>query len=1086
MPRKKLKTDEPSSEQEPTQAETTAEPTESEPTSLIEIIKEKVKRVRRRTKKSDPEAVQERDDAPEAEVAANREAQQVEPVPVDALSSPEPEQTQAIQERPKRARRRGPKAPREGASAASAPAAVPVASVPEGGAGAATEASEHPSPAEETVGAQQVAPDLVALLLDGETFPNITWRQPRRTEKVATPTPPVPESKQAPRRSRRQRNNGEASEKPITALDALQPQPKPRARERKPHKATEPQTVAPAKPEPLIPPRPPIPTPPQAPQIVTKDGNPMLVVGGRAVPPIVFFGQAADERKARNVFEEIAMAGEAGIHLHSLLVEFAPDPTAVEDAVRMAAFLLKKTLEADPEARVLFRVLFVAPHGWQEKFPDARYSLQNGKLAEPSVCDDAYWSMVKDCLAEFVRSLRALPTADRILGLHLDRGEWFNPSGAGYDCSNAARNLFRRWAQKRYLGDVVALRAAWFDGRVDFENLDVPPYQPPTPHRDKFVRSDRKDRRWVDYHLFLSDATAARLADLAYAVKEASEGWFLVGVSYGYTFEWSHADSGHLSLGKILRTREIDYIAGPPSYRNRGPGGSAPFPCPIDSFNLNGKLFLSEEDYRTSLGEPSDPDDFNPVIRTPQALEAVHWRGAGAALCHSHGVCWMDLRGNGWLKTASVWQRARRFRDCLQLGMVAPVSEPEVAVFIDERALAYLVDARAFEVLVQNVREAVLRSGLSVGFYLLSDLAHRESFPESKLYIFLNAWDIRQELRSAIKQRLQRDDKVLFWLYVAGLFESGRDSLDRAREVTGIALRPQPFSSRTGTTVNPTFKRNPLCQAFAASEQSAHTLLEPSYCGIAEDAIELGEYTQTGLASFLLKEFGKDREPSQRWKSVFLGEPIVTPGLVRALGQLAGAHVWSFQDDVIHVRPPFLMVHCSGTGARTLAMPGRWGVYNLLAREWVAEETTSLRFYGQDGSSHLFLIGPKTEIEHLLNTDFDQALAFPEIPPRDENTIQIDAADFDVPIVKFLDWMEGANADDFAEDLLLRFRSVEESEEPDQPEPPAPTPGSKRRRRRKSSQERKLATEETQTREAPDLLDPDGTLGLNVIFRHRE
>src|SRR5689334_6833637 len=85
--------------------------------------------------------------------------------------------------------------------------------------------------------------------------------------------------------------------------------------------------------------------------------------------------------------------------------------------------------------------------------------------------------------------------------------------------------------------------------------------------------------------------------------KSASGGYFVIGVSYGYTFEWSHPASGHLSLGKLLRTPEIDFIAGPPSYRTREPGGAAPFPSPIDSCALNGKVYISEEDFKTAIGE---------------------------------------------------------------------------------------------------------------------------------------------------------------------------------------------------------------------------------------------------------------------------------------------------------------------------------------------------------------------------------------------------------------------------------------------------------------------------------------------------
>ena len=179
-------------------------------------------------------------------------------------------------------------------------------------------------------------------------------------------------------------------------------------------------------------------------------------------------------------------------------------------------------------------------------------------------------------------------------------------------------------------------------------------------------------------------------------------------------------------------------------------------------------------------------------------------------------------------------------------------------MLIDERALAYLIDSAAFAFLVQNVRESVLRSGLSAGFFLVSDLAHREHFPDAKLYLFVNGWDMRSELRSAIKNRLQRDGKVLFWLYAAGLFDGGRESLERTREVTGIALKPQPFHSKSGTTL--LSKRHPLCGAFPDRGLIGGTKMEPSYFAIPEEGIVLGEYSSTGLPSFVVRqEFGGEQ-----------------------------------------------------------------------------------------------------------------------------------------------------------------------------------------------------------------------------------
>ena len=896
--------------------------------------------------------------------------------------------------------------------------------------------------------------------VDGD-LPIPLWRSLDPTRE-AKPSRPAAESEKPKRESsrRRTRPTPEPTQFEHEAVEPDVPAEAPAASFRRKEK----QTLGP-------PPKPLISTPLSAPQVVVRNGLPTLVRDGQAYPPMFFFGGSSDERSATTVLEELRMAAEAGIHLHSHFIDFEVDESAIETNVKTATYLLTKTCELDPDAQVLFRLVFRAPRGWQNQFPKGRYLHEDGQLAEPSVCDDDFWQVAKKCLAEFVKGIRAFNLRDNVLGIHLDRGEWFFADGWGYDTSDAATLKFRDWCKVRYLDDEVMLRASWFDTAVRFDSVQIPIYQPEGAEGDKFVRSSRKQRRYVDYHLFLSDATVNRIGDLAYTVKEASEGWFLVGTSYGYTFEWSHPASGHLSLGKLLRTPEIDFIAGPPSYRNREPGGSAPFPGPIDSFALNGKLYISEEDFKTSLSGGREPDDFNPMIKTPQALESVHWRGAGAALVHGSGVNWMDLWGNGWLKTSSIWSRAGKVSEALVQRMAADSADPEVCVFVDERALAYLVDPNAFTLLVQNVRESILRAGVNAGFYLLSDLAHREKFPEAKAYIFLNAWDLRPDLRAAIKSRLQRDGKVLFWLYSAGLFDSGRDSLERAREVTGIALKPQPFYSKSGTTI--LNRRHPLCEAFPDRSIASGTKLEPSYFAIPEEALVLGEYSQTGLPSFVVKEVDGGA-PGLNWTSVFLGEPLVNPALIRALAQMSGAHIWNFTDDVVHVRPPFLTIHCIGAGPRTITLPSKWSAYNLLQRQWLQTEQTNLRFQATDGSTHTFLVGTPEDIEAILSADPAELLSIGQLPDRLDNTLAGDAASFDIPLMKLNEWMEGGDADEVADEWFLRPAPIEEETVPEVEEQRT---GRRRRKRR--------------TRGGEETADfrreyEDDDLGISVVFRKRE
>lgn len=917
-------------------------------------------------------------------------------------------------------------------------------------------------------------------------FPVPVWRS-----KSEAPKAEAAEGGTDARKNRRRRGRDKA----VTAADALetpesseQEAPKPQRERRERAERPTPPVIEKKAPEPPAV-REVVAIPEHAPQVIVRNGVVTLVRNKRVIAPLFFFSTAPDERRLANVAEQTRYATENGIDNFNHFVELEVDKSKINEAVGFAGFLLKKTLEINPNAQVLFRVVFVSKDGWEKQFPRARFVAESGGVAEPSFADDSYWTAAEKCLVEFTQKLRQLPEANHILGLHLERGEWFFADGWGYDTSVAAQDKFRDWLRVRYRNDVVTVRAAWFDGQVQFETVGIPPYRKSGWHNsEEFVRTDRKARRWVDYHLFMSDVIVERISQLAFAAKKASEGMFLLGVSYGYTFEWSHPANGHLSLGKLLRVPEIDFIAGPPSYRNREPGGTAAYPSPVDSIALNGKLFISEEDFKTPISGRQEPDDFNPVIKTPQALDSVHWRGAGGALAHQSGVCWMDLWGNGWLSTPSIWERGKRIREALIRRGGVQSADPDVAVFIDERALSYLVDRKAFELLVQDVREAVMRSGMSCAFYLLSDLAHREHFPESKLNIFVNAWDLRPEVRQAIKTRLQKDNKVLFWLYAAGLFDGGREAIERVREVTGIALKPQPFASKPGTTL--LNRRHPLCESLPERLMQQGGVLEPSYFAIPEEGEVLGEYTQTGLPSFVSRHFPTEPGKDNGWTSVFLGEPLITPQLLKSLGLMAGAHVWNHHEDLVHVRAPFLTVHCTQAGTRMITLPDKWSAYNLTSDEWVQTDGTHLRFTGIDGMTYSFLVGPRAEIEAILAKPLESLMEVDHIPVRSENTIRLDQLNFDVSIVKLDEFMEESWSDEYAEDLLLKPSQLE-IEDPGLVEPEMPSRNRRGGRGGSSgggnSRNRKRNGEDRPEKPSGPEFNPEtGEFEMNVVFRKRD
>lgn len=877
-------------------------------------------------------------------------------------------------------------------------------------------------------------------------LPAPVWRE--KTEGPTDSEEPKNSERDGDRRRSRNNRRGEKAEKPVTVSpnnesdeldadapsddDGVVPAFRPKLRE---------------KPKSIIPPRALIEIPEAAPQVIVRNGQPTLVKGGKVYPPFFFAAEPSDDARISNVLDEVKQAAEAGVHLFLYRLDVHLDENGVDAAARRATDLVRKTLEVDPQAQVAFRIRLDFAGGWDERYPNAVYRMGNGRIGRPSLSDDAIWHDAISLLVRFTKSLRASNVASSLLGLHLDGGIWFQSTETTPDRSPAAQDKFRAWVRERYVNDDVMLQASWFDGSAKFEDIILPKVE--LRKEDRSILLDRKQRPIVDAMLFYSDQTMARIADVSYALKEASEGWFLIGLEYGLSLEHPHPNSSHLSLGKVLRTPEIDFISAPSGYSSREPGQSAPFATMVDSFALNGKLFFSELDYKTSLARGTEPDTHNAMLRTPQALESVHNRDLGGALAHSAGLIWSDTFGNGWLTANSVWERAAKSEDVLVRRMAADTKDPEVAVFLDERTLAYVNDQNAFKTLLHSLREAVLRAGVSVGFYLISDLAHRERFPETKLNIFVNAWDIRSDLRAAIKTRLQRDGKVLAWIYAGGLFDSGRDSLERVREVTGIAIKPQPIFSKPGTTILD--RRHPLASAFPTGTIQSEVELSPTYFAIPEDGHVIGEYTQSGLPSFVVRNVTGEM-PDLDWTSVFLGEATVNSGLIRALAQMAGAHIWSHSDDVVHVRPPFLTVHCSAEGSRAITMPNRWSAINASSGDWAMVDATNLRFIGIDGSNHTYYVGPKEELQAMLEQNPNELLKITELPPRDSN-IRVDATNFDVPIVRLDEFMNGFETEDSIDEWFLR-PVEEQAEESTEDEVVSEVPGRSRRRRRRGGRGR--------------------------------
>lgn len=684
-----------------------------------------------------------------------------------------------------------------------------------------------------------------------------------------------------------------------------------------------------------------------------------IAVNGSEHLPYFFFVNTETARDGETVDAQIREAAANGVHLFSGVI-YLPLRNAYGDRSFGAIdSLIQQVLTADPEGFLLPRLQFVPTNFWARTHDDQMSLYADGSEGDVSLASTDFWADCVDALEALAAHFAdpSTPGGDRVIGLHLDRGEWFNDAALGHDVSQPNQIAFQNWLHAKYQS-LHGLRAAWHDAAVTWEDAAVPvwPGQAPVIKKtDTPLYADRREGRWVDYAQFSSDIVAEIITSLAATVKTLSLGNLIVAVSYGYTLEFSSRnDSGHLALGKLLDSPHIDIIAGPNSHNGRAAGSPAAFGAPLDSVALHGKLWLVEDDTKTFLADTETEDDYNPKIVSGAETQAIHQRHFGAALAHGAGVTWMDLWGQGWLNSPDIWRELGSLRDqAARCDAVAPAATPpEVVVLVDEASLAYLKnDADGLGAnLIGRTRDLLLRAGASVGFYLQSDVV-RDDFPAAKLYLFLNSLRLTTAERQAIREKLQRPGKTLAWLYAPGLFDENGPSSEEAGEVVGMALRRQPWNSRGGST--PTEAKHPITERIRGVKRiGQEEILNPLFAVTDPQALVVAEYAASGAASLAT------REHKTGWKSVFFGDPYLTTELLRGLYAYAGVAVYDSQDDIVYAgENGALTIHGSFTGQRTISLPRRASVYDVTEDKIIASGTRSFRTFLRSRTTRIFVWG---------------------------------------------------------------------------------------------------------------------------------
>ncbi len=718
-------------------------------------------------------------------------------------------------------------------------------------------------------------------------------------------------------------------------------------------------------------------------EVKIHNGMPALYVNGKLTSQVL----AAPYRPGASHFTDFL---KAGISIFDIYLRFNWSGPEEYDFTRVDE-KLDSYLKLEPKALFLPRVLLTPGPWWCEEFPSEITMRDDGSPAgmfrrpcHPSFASEKYRELSHKAMIAFLNHVES-KYGDHIVGYQAGNGfggEWltFNsfwevrpgappPTKFGVeDYSPPAQAAFRRWLKEKY-DRVEELRRAWGNPKVTFETATPPNEVERYSSTHGIFFDPALSQRVPDYFSFFNDMVASVLVENCRWIKEITNRKKIVGSFYGYLWcnfpNLSVVHSGHLGLAKVLRSPDVDFIASPYTYDNKqigGPNNSQTLP---EAAALHGKLYFNEVDTETHLEQRQWR--WGNSLNNPKNWEETKGlliRDYGYALTKGFGMWWTDLHGG-------------TFHDDQIIGLLGDLKKidekyldadkhpnAEIAVVLDEASFTYFGDGEPlFNALLTAQKQWELGFiGAPWEPQLLTDMANPK-LRDYKLYIFLNTFRVTPEQRAAIHARLKRNGATAVWVYAPG-YIGEKLSVDYMRDLTGIRLAETDSAGELHVDItshdHAYTKSLPKGFAYGTDVNVANIirwydhqiyLKDPRDPGLQRDLpgfrISPRFWSDDPEAEVLGRLAGLDKpglvvKKQPGWTSVYSSAPILPAALLRNIARAAGCHIYSDANDVVYANRNVLCVYAPGGGTRTIRLPHKSKVVDLLENRTVAERAVEL------------------------------------------------------------------------------------------------------------------------------------------------
>jgi hypothetical protein len=629
-----------------------------------------------------------------------------------------------------------------------------------------------------------------------------------------------------------------------------------------------------------------------------------------------------------------------------------------------------------PDAKLLLLVMLRTDTAWTDARPDELVVNGNGDRGHGHSLASGKWRDDASAFVErLVRHVEQQPWGGRVINYtfaaggggefhHYQRGMGLVERDEAFagDFSKPAIQAFRVWLRERY-DDVTALRAAWRDDAVTFDTALPTSDRLVGTAEQGFFRDPAAAQDVIDYFTWLAHHNGQNLVAFCRAAKRAATRNVLCGGYYGYLklnnqYPASLVDNGHGAFGEVIDDPSVNVIPLPYSYTFRNGATAFTQNSLPQSLHVRGKLFWAELDNRTwvSCGEHA--------YAQASHEETIHLqrRDIGASVCEQTGYWWLDFaagtqgqRSIPWFTDPDVVADMQRSVELFDQQIAEPFeTKAEIAVFVDHGTpinMDIYASIPGYNTETRMLGESIPAIGVPSDWYSLSDLKFDFVADQYKVYVFLNAYRLTAEQRQFITQRLQRDGKTLVWLWGSGYVVHNEGlSLDAMTQVTGMHF--DLTGQWQDSTIN-LLADHPLTRisheqtmlmrdthiSYFRNRPFFEKRLAPVFWPIDDDIDVVGRFAfndapAPGLAVRKLDD----------WTSVWCGIPYLDPGVLRAIAEQAGVHIY-LDDHVasLHAGGRFISIHNDTTPLdTTLHLPQPCDVFDAFSGEQLGTNTNTL------------------------------------------------------------------------------------------------------------------------------------------------